>query len=93
MSGRAGRPEACWSEFLSPRESGQKLAGSVLKFCPMSGWMVTGEQGGSRESCFFVVVVAGGGGFEDERYNGDNDPSTQKVMKPGTRGDSCPERG
>lgn len=55
--------------------------------------MVTGEQGGSRESCFFVVVVAGGGGFEDERYNGDNDPSTQKVMKPGTRGDSCPERG
>ena len=57
VSGRAGRPEACWSEFLSPRESGQKVAGSVLKFCPMSGWIVTGEQGGSRESCFLLLLL------------------------------------
>ena len=67
------------------------MAGSVLKFCPMSKGMVTGERQGSRESCFFVV--AGGGGFENERYSGDDDPPTQKVIKPERGGTAVLRRG
>ena len=53
--------------------------------------MVTGERQGSRESCFFVV--AGGGGFENERYSGDDDPPTQKVIKLERGGTAVLRRG
>ena len=67
------------------------MAGSVLKFCPMSRGMVTGERQGSRRVLLFFV--AGGGGFEDERYSGDDDPPTQKVMKPERGGTAVLRRG